>query len=108
MIYSVYSVVILYTTINEQRGINMNKIKNEDLGQEVFDLFDSYVHSKISRREFMEQVSKYAFGGVTAAAIYEYLAPKYAEAQQIKANDPRLRGCVETHPQSKISQYILD
>ncbi len=68
----------------------MNKIKNEDLGQEVFDLFDSYVHSKINRREFMEQVSKYAFGGLTAAAIYEYLAPKYAEAQQIKANDPRL------------------
>lgn len=68
----------------------MNKIRNEDLGQEVFDLFDSYVHSKINRREFMEQVSKYALGGLSAASIFEYLSPKYAEAQQIKADDPRL------------------
>ncbi len=65
----------------------MKKIKNEDLGQEVFDLFDSYVHSKINRREFMEQVSRYALGGLSAAAIFDYLSPKYAEAQQIKADD---------------------
>jgi carboxymethylenebutenolidase len=68
----------------------MKKIKNEDLGQEVFDLFDSYVHSKINRREFMEQVSRYALGGLSAAAIFDYLSPKYAEAQQIKADDFRL------------------
>ena len=69
----------------------MRKITNEDLGQEVFDLFDSYVHSKIGRRDFIEQVSEYAVGGLTAAAILEYLSPKYAEAQQVKADDPRLR-----------------
>ncbi len=68
----------------------MKKIRNEDLGQEVFDLFDRYVHSGISRREFMEKVSKYAIGGLTAAAIYDYLSPKYVEAQQVKAQDPRL------------------
>jgi carboxymethylenebutenolidase len=69
----------------------MKRIKKEDLSQEVYDLFDSYVHSGITRREFVEQVSKYAAGGLTAAAILEYLSPKYAEAQQIKADDPRLR-----------------
>jgi carboxymethylenebutenolidase len=68
----------------------MNKIRNEDLGQEVFDLFDSYVHSQINRREFMEKVSRYAIGGLSAAAIFDYLSPKYAEAQQIKPDDPRL------------------
>ena len=49
----------------------MKEIKKEDLGQEVFDLFDSYVHSKISRREFMDQVSNYAVGGLTVAAILD-------------------------------------
>jgi len=70
--------------------IEMKKLKKEDLVQEVFDLFDSYIHSKINRREFMEQVSIYAVGGLTATAIFEYLSPKYVEAQQVKAEDPRL------------------
>jgi len=69
----------------------MQKIKKEDLQQEVFDLFDSFVHSKINRREFMEKVSKYAVGGLTAAAIFEFLSPKYAQAQQVKPDDARLQ-----------------
>jgi carboxymethylenebutenolidase len=68
----------------------MKKISNDDLSPEVFDLFDQYVHSHINRREFMERVSRYAVGGLTAAAIYDYLAPKYTQAQQIRANDPRV------------------
>ena len=56
----------------------MKKIKNGELGQEVFDLFDNYVHGKISRREFMERVSRYAVGGLTVAAIIDYLSPNYA------------------------------
>ena len=68
----------------------MKKIRNEDLGQEVFDLFDRYVHSGISRREFVAQVSKYAVGGLTVAAILEHLSPRYASAQQVRAGDPRL------------------
>ena len=68
----------------------MKKIKNGELGQEVFDLFDHYVHGKISRREFMERVSQYAVGGLTVAAIIDYLSPNYATAQQVRAGDPRL------------------
>ena len=68
----------------------MKEIRKEDLGQEVFDLFDSYVHSKISRREFMDRVSMYAVGGLTVTAIVDYLSPKYVAAQQVRAGDPRL------------------
>ena len=39
----------------------------------------------------MEKLSKYAVGGLSAMAIYDYLAPKYAQGQQIKADDKRLR-----------------
>lgn len=59
----------------------MKKITNEDLNPKVFELFDNYVHSKIDRRQFMEQVSVYAIGGLTASAIFEYLSPKYDKIQ---------------------------
>ena len=65
------------------------KIKN--LNQEVFDLYDRYVHNKLDRREFMEQVSVYAVGGLTVSAILDYLMPKYEEKQQVRADDARLK-----------------
>jgi len=69
----------------------MKKIENKDLKQEVFDLFDSYVHSGINRRQFLEKAAKYAVGGLTAAAILDYLSPDYVSAQQIKPDDYRLK-----------------
>lgn len=69
----------------------MDNIKKEDIRQEVYDLFDRYVHSDIDRRDFMDQLSRYAVGGLTAAAIFEFLAPQYAAAEQFKPDDDRLR-----------------
>jgi carboxymethylenebutenolidase len=66
----------------------MKKLK---LSQEVFDLYDKYAHNRIDRREFMERISMYAVGGLTVPAILDYLLPKYAERQQVRANDPRLK-----------------
>ncbi|MEZ4699404.1 MAG: dienelactone hydrolase family protein [Rhodothermales bacterium] len=68
----------------------MKEIKNEDLDREVFRLFDKYVHGIINRRAFLDQVSVYAVGGLTATAILDYLSPKYAVAQQVRAGDARL------------------
>lgn len=61
------------------------------LKQEVYDLYDSYVHSKIDRREFMEKVSVYAVGGLTVGAILDFLLPNYQDKQQVRANDPRVK-----------------
>ncbi len=66
------------------------EIKGSDLDKAIFELFDEYVHSDINRREFMDKLSKYAVAGLTASAIFEFLAPRYAEAVQIEKNDPRL------------------
>ncbi len=68
----------------------MKKVKNEELSQEVFNLYDEYVHGQINRRSFLDQVSRYAVGGVTAKAILDHLSPKYASAQQVRAGDSRL------------------
>lgn len=64
--------------------------KASDYDQEVLDLYNLYVHSKINRREFLDRASKYAVGGLTATAILESLQPRYAEAQQIDPDDPRI------------------
>ncbi len=73
----------------------MKEIKKEELSQEVFDLYDDYAHNKIDRREFMNKLSAYAFGGLSVASLAAFLLPKYAQAQQVKADDPRI-----------ISEYI--
>ena len=65
-------------------------MKELNLKQEVFDLYDSYAHNKIGRREFVDQISVYAVGGLTVTAILDHLLPNYAEKQQVKADDPRL------------------
>ncbi len=68
----------------------MKKVKKDDIKQEVFDLFDGYVHNILDRREFVNKLSAYAVGGLTVTSMLGFLMPKYAEAQQIKTDDPRL------------------
>jgi carboxymethylenebutenolidase len=69
----------------------MNEIRKEDIKQEVFDLYDDYAHSRIERREFMQKLSAYAVGGITLTALMGFLMPAYANAIQVKPDDPRLK-----------------
>ena len=69
----------------------MKEIRKEDISQEVFDLYDYYVHGKIDRRGFMNRLSVYAVGGLTVSALMSYLMPNYALAQQVKPYDSRIK-----------------
>lgn len=69
----------------------MSDINKESISQEVYDLYDYYVHNKLERREFIERLSLYAVGGLTVPALLEYLMPKYQETLQIQPDDPRLK-----------------
>ena len=66
-------------------------MKKPFIGQEIFDLYDDYVHSKIDRRSFVDRLGKYAVGGLTVPAILRYLMPNYDDKVQIKADDERLK-----------------
>lgn len=68
----------------------MEPIKKEDLSQEIFDMYDYYVHGKIDRREFVNRLSVFAVGGLTVSAILGFLLPNYAEAKRFTQDDPRL------------------
>ncbi|KEO75173.1 dienelactone hydrolase family protein [Anditalea andensis] len=68
----------------------MEPINKDDLNQDIFDLYDEYVHSKINRRDFVNKLSKYAVGGLTVSALLSYLLPNYASARLFKKDDQRV------------------
>ncbi|KPM47554.1 dienelactone hydrolase family protein [Jiulongibacter sediminis] len=68
----------------------MKNLRKEDIKQEVFDLYDAYAHNKIDRRELMQKLSTYAVGGVTVAALSNFMMPDYINAIQVKTDDPRI------------------
>jgi carboxymethylenebutenolidase len=66
-------------------------MKASDFPREVLDVFDHYVHGEIGRREFIERATKFAIGGMSAAAMLDALRPDYAWAQQVRKDDARIR-----------------
>ena len=62
-----------------------------DFDPELLILFDAYVHGGIDRRGFLDRAAKFAVGGMTAAMLLDALSPRFAEAQQVPKDDPRLK-----------------
>jgi carboxymethylenebutenolidase len=79
----------------------MHEIKKEDIKQEIFDLYDDYAHNRIDRRDFLQQLSAFAVGGITLASLMSFLMPDYHGAIQIKSNDPRLKSAYVNYPSPK-------
>ena len=76
----------------------MERKKATDFPQEVLNLFDGYVHGRLSRRDFLDRAGKYAVGGFTAAAMLESLRPNFAWAEQVKKDDPRIKAEFVDYP----------
>lgn len=69
-----------------------------DFEPEVLQLFDKYVHGVIPRREFLKNAAKYAVAGLTAEGLLNALSPKFAEAQEVQGNDPRIKARYVEYP----------
>lgn len=69
-----------------------------DFDPEVLKLFDQYVHGRITRRGFLTVASRYAVGGTTSAGLLAALSPRFAEAQQVAGNDPRIKASYVEYP----------
>ncbi|MFS2224148.1 YghX family hydrolase [Pantoea sp. B65] len=65
----------------------MARLTAKDFSPELLELYDHYVHGKITKREFLSLASKFAVGG-TAATILAALMPNYALAEQVEFTDP--------------------
>ncbi|RMX05808.1 dienelactone hydrolase family protein [Corticibacter populi] len=66
----------------------MTRLTAKDFPQELLELYDFYVHGRISRREFLDRAGLYAVAGTSAAAILAALSPNYALANQVEFTDP--------------------
>jgi len=69
----------------------MKRSTAKDFDPAVLQLFDRYVHGLISRREFLGSAARYATAGMSAGMLLEALSPKFAQAQQVAPQDPRIR-----------------
>ena len=68
----------------------MQRKKASDFPQELLDLFDGYVHGRMSRRAFLDGAQRFASAGVSAGALFEMLKPNYAWAIQVPPDDKRI------------------
>jgi carboxymethylenebutenolidase len=68
------------------------------LPKEAIQLYNLFIHGRISRRAFMEGVQKFAIGGLSTAAVLEALMPNYALGQQVSKTDDRIKATYETVP----------
>lgn len=53
----------------------------------VLELFDGYVHGKLSRRQFLDRATAFTATGVSAATLLLSLSPDYSLAQQVSPNE---------------------
>ena len=72
----------------------MTRLTANDFDPEVLQLFDGYVHGRLSRRDFLAAASRYAVGGATAATLLAQLSPSFA-APLVAASDSRLKTSYE-------------
>jgi carboxymethylenebutenolidase len=69
----------------------MDRERAQDFDQELLDLYDDYAHNRLSRRDFARRAATFAVGGITVEALIERLSPNYALAQQVVADDSRIK-----------------
>jgi len=63
-------------------------MKNNDLYDQIYDLYDEYCHGHIDRRQFFERAGAVA---VTGVAMASSLLPNYADAQEVLFTDERIK-----------------
>ncbi len=68
------------------------------LPKEAIELYNLFIHGRISRRDFTRRVKQLATGGLAAATIIDALMPNYAQGQQVSKTDDRIKASYETVP----------
>ncbi len=89
----------------------MTRKTAKDFDPEVLGLFDKYVHGQLSRRGFLASAAKHSVLGLSSEALLEALSPRFAQAQQIANDDPRILAKYVEYPSpagyGKIYGYLV-
>lgn len=76
----------------------MTRLTAKDFHPDLLELYDGYVHGRLSRREFLDRAATYAMAGVAATTLLAALSPDYALAQQVQFTDPDIVAEYITYP----------
>jgi len=68
----------------------MHRLTAKDFPPQALELYDHYVHGRISKRDFLDRAAKIAVAGMTAGAMLKLLSPDYALAEQVSFTDPEI------------------
>jgi carboxymethylenebutenolidase len=63
----------------------------ESIDPKVYDLYDDYCHTQMTRRDFLNKASALIVASGSALVMAEALLPRYAEAQTISFTDERIK-----------------
>jgi carboxymethylenebutenolidase len=66
-------------------------MKKENIDPGVYDLYDEYCHTRMTRRDFFNKASALAVVGGSGLVMAKALLPRYAEAQTISFTDNRIK-----------------
>ena len=66
-------------------------MRQQEIDDQVYDLYDEYCHGHIDRRQFFERAAHLTVAGASALAMAEALIPNYADAQEILFTDERIK-----------------
>jgi carboxymethylenebutenolidase len=79
------------------------------MDQRIINLYDTFTHGGISRRDFLDRLTGLTGSAAAAAAILPLLRNNYAQAAIVAADDPRLVAERVTYdsPKGKINGYMV-
>ena len=79
------------------------------MDQRVINLYDSFTHGGMSRRDFLDRLTGLTGSAAAAAAILPLLQNNYAQAAIVAADDPRLvaERVAYDSPKGKINGYLV-
>ncbi|MFT4768722.1 MAG: carboxymethylenebutenolidase [Glaciecola sp.] len=66
-------------------------MKQQEIDEQVFDLYDEYCHGVINRRQFFERAAALTIAGASALSMAKALIPNYAQAQEVVFTDDRIK-----------------
>lgn len=74
-----------------------SRLTAKDFPPELLELYDYYVHGRITRRDFLDRAGLIV-GGVAAVSMLAALSPNYALAEQVAFTDPDILPEYITYP----------
>src|SRR5271169_2197431 len=79
------------------------------MDQRIINLYDSFTHGGMNRRDFLDRLATLAGSAAAATALLPLLRNNYAQAAMVAENDPRLVADRVAYDSSKgrINGYLV-